>query len=79
MKLSQRKPWLFLNAKAINDTINKDRIISTVLNGYGIAIDDPIPPNKIAYQKQNTRNNISREEILKKVQDDLAKNGWKSK
>jgi len=63
--------------RAINDAIDKDKIVRDVLYGYGVAIDDPIPPNMIAYQKLNSENNISREETLKKVQSSLTKDGWK--
>ena len=77
---NQNQNHIFTNKvviKAINDTIDKDRIVSSVLRGYGVAIDEPIPPNMIAYQKLNSENKISREEILKKVQSSLAKDGWK--
>ncbi len=62
---------------AIDQAINKDKIIRDVFFGYGIVIDGPIPPNMIQYQKLSEKNNISREKILEKVQDNLAKAGWK--
>ncbi|KKT01278.1 MAG: Extracellular solute-binding protein family 5 [Candidatus Nomurabacteria bacterium GW2011_GWF2_43_8] len=62
--------------KAIDQAIDKDKIAREVLFGYGIAIDDPIPPNMIAYQKLAGGNGATREEILKNVQDSLAKDGW---
>ncbi|MFA5778247.1 MAG: ABC transporter substrate-binding protein [Candidatus Paceibacterota bacterium] len=62
--------------KAIDQAIDKDRIVREMLFGYGVAIDDPIPPNMIAYQKLAGETNISREEILKNVQNNLAKDGW---
>ncbi|MFA5791459.1 MAG: peptide ABC transporter substrate-binding protein [Candidatus Paceibacterota bacterium] len=61
---------------AINQAIDKDKIIREVFYGYGISIDDPIPPNMIAYQKLEKENNISRNEILKNIENSLAKNGW---
>lgn len=63
--------------KAINQAIDKEKIVQEVLLGYGAAIDNPIPPNMIVYQKSNKKDNIAREEILQKVQNDLAKAGWK--
>ena len=63
--------------KAVDQTVDKDRIVREVLGGYGVAIDDPIPPNMIAYQKLNSAKNISREETLQKVVKDLEKAGWK--
>ncbi|MEK7539490.1 MAG: peptide ABC transporter substrate-binding protein [Patescibacteria group bacterium] len=62
---------------AINQAIDKDRIIRDVLFGYGVAIDNPIPPNMMEYQKLTVLNNISRQEKLQKAQNDLAKDGWK--
>ena len=77
---NQNQNQIFTNkviVKAINDTIDKDRIVRAVLSEYGVAIDDPIPPNMIAYQKLKSENGISREEILQKTRESLAKNGWK--
>lgn len=76
---NQNQNQLFTNkviTKAIDQAIDKDKIVREMLFGYGVAIDDPIPPNMIAYQKLAGENNISREEILKTVQNNLAKDGW---
>ena len=62
--------------QAIDQVIDKDKIVREVLFGYGVAIDNPIPPNMIAYQKLNEKDDISREEILKNAQNILAKDGW---
>ena len=61
---------------SIDQAIDKDKIVREVLLGYGVVIDSPIPPNMIAYQTLSTQNNISREEMLKNVQSNLAKDGW---
>src|SRR3989344_3171346 len=77
---NQNQNQLFVDkivVRAINQAIDKERILQDVLLGYGIVIDNPIPPNVIQYQKLNGKNNASREEIIKKVQSDLAKAGWK--
>jgi peptide/nickel transport system substrate-binding protein len=63
--------------KAIDLAINKDQIVNEVLDGYGVTIDDPIPPNMIAYQKLNKQNNASYQENLQQAQDILTKDGWK--
>ncbi|MES2023172.1 MAG: ABC transporter substrate-binding protein [Patescibacteria group bacterium] len=63
--------------EAINQAVDKDRIVREVLSGYGVAIDDPIPPNMIAYQKLTEEDKSSREENLQKAQDILTKDGWK--
>ncbi|PIP69192.1 hypothetical protein CO033_00760 [Candidatus Nomurabacteria bacterium CG_4_9_14_0_2_um_filter_32_10] len=62
---------------AIDLAINKDNIVNRVLSGYGVVINDPIPPNMINYQKLNRDNDILYEEKLKKAQDILSKYGWK--
>jgi len=77
---NQNQMEIFTNknvVKAIDLAIDKDRIVREVLAGYGVAIDDPIPPNMVSYQKLSGGNNLSYEEKLKKAQDILAKDGWK--
>jgi len=63
--------------QAIDQAIDKDKIVNEVLEGYGVVIDDPIPPNMIEYQKLSTEDNSSHEEKLKKAEDILLKDGWK--
>ncbi len=63
--------------KAINLAINKDNIIKQVLAGYGVVINDPIPPNMMAYQKLSETNNASYEENVAQAKNILAKDGWK--
>lgn len=62
--------------EAMNEAIDKDRIVSEVLKNYGVTINDPIPPNMIAYQKLNNEVNLSREENVKKAMAILNKDGW---
>ncbi len=76
---NQNENQLFVNKtiiSAINQAINKDKIINEVLAGYGVSIDDPIPPNMVQYQKLNSGSVTSREETLKKIEASLAKEGW---
>lgn len=76
---NQNQNPIFTNktvVKAIEQTIDKDRIIHEVLSGYGVSIDNPIPPNMVEYQKLNELNTLSREEKLQKVRDSLTKDGW---
>ncbi len=63
---------------AIDQAIDKDKLVRDVLFGYGVAINNPIPPNMIEYQQLNSGSNISQEERWQKVQKDLAKAGWKT-
>ena len=62
--------------KAINLAVDKDKIVREVLDGYGVVIDDPIPPNMMAYQRLSGDNKISHEDNMKKAQEILAKDGW---
>ena len=62
---------------AINQAIDKDKIVRDVLLGYGITIDNPIPPNMAKYHKLEGQNSISRKDLLQKAQNDLSKDGWK--
>ncbi len=64
--------------RAMDLAINKDRIVNEVLSGYGVVIDDPIPPNMIAYQKLGNEDNSSAEENLAKAKEILVKDGWKT-
>jgi peptide/nickel transport system substrate-binding protein len=61
---------------AIDQTIDKDKIVREVLLGYGMAIDGPIPPNLLPDQKTAGENNVPREKILQDTQASLAKDGW---
>jgi peptide/nickel transport system substrate-binding protein len=61
---------------SIDQAIDKDKIVQQVLFGYGDVIDNPIPPNLIAYQEQPSINNLSRDQVLQNIQNNLAKDGW---
>ncbi len=77
---NQNQNQLFVDKSvisAINQVINKDRIIEEVLSGYGVAIDDPIPPGMIQYQKLTGTEGTPREEVLEKAKATLTKAGWK--
>ncbi len=71
---------LFANKQiiaAIDKALDKDNIVREVLRGYGVAIDDPIPPNMLNYQKLDDTSLVPHEENLKKAKEILAKDGWK--
>ena len=63
--------------KAINEAIDKDKIVNDVLGGYGVAIDNPIPPSMIDYEKLSAPNKESHAEKIAKAIDILTKDGWK--
>ena len=79
--LNQNQNQIFTNkivVKAIDQIIDKNKIIETVLASNGITIDGPIPPDMDPEQNLNKQNaNISRASALKDAQDSLAKDGWK--
>ncbi len=62
--------------KAIDLAVDKNNIVRSVLSGYGVVIDSPIPPNMLDYQKLNNANATSQEDNVKKAQDILSKDGW---
>ena len=62
--------------QAINQAIDKERIVREVLGGYGVVIDSPIPPGII----KNSTPPLSRPahiDMVKNVEASLAKAGWK--
>ncbi len=77
---NQNQNQLFVNkivVNAINQAIDKEKIVREVLLGYGVVIDGPIPPNMTKYNKPPTETNTPHQEILQKIKDDLSKDGWK--
>ncbi|MFA6000075.1 MAG: ABC transporter substrate-binding protein [Candidatus Paceibacterota bacterium] len=77
---NQNQNQIFTNRKireAIDKAIDKERIVNEVLQGYGIVLENPIPPNIISYEKLSTNNEENQETRTKKAVDLLAKDGWK--
>lgn len=67
--------------EALNEAIDKERIVREVLNGYGIEISSPIPPDLIS-DKNSTENETDgkKEDASSRVEKSLAMlqdNGWK--
>ncbi len=70
---------IFLNktvVNAINDAIDKDRIVEEVLYNYGISVNNPIPRALASYSSLSSPTSKSRKEILEQVEASLAKDGW---
>ncbi len=77
--LNQGANQLFLDktvVNAIEEAIDKEKIINEVLAGYGVPINAPIPPSMSQYQKINSASSIPREEVLQKIEKSLASAGW---
>ena len=76
---NQKENQLFTDKKiieAISLAIDKDKIVRQVLSGYGIPIDDPIPPSIALYQKLNATEKPRHEDNLLKAKEILSKDGW---
>lgn len=76
---NQSQNQLFIDkniVRSIDLAIDKERIVNEVLLGYGVVIDDPIPPNMIGYQRLAAAKNENREEVLAGVRESLEKDGW---
>ena len=77
---NQNQNQIFTDKKivqAMDLAIDKDKIVREVLLGYGVVIDDPIPPNMIAYQKLGEEQSSSAQENKAQAEEILAKDGWK--
>lgn len=61
---------------ALNSAIDRQFIIGQVLNGYGSAIDSPIPPGSIGGLRPE-ENNLSQEKKTDKARKILERKGWK--
>ncbi|MEK7071120.1 MAG: ABC transporter substrate-binding protein, partial [Patescibacteria group bacterium] len=63
--------------EALNTAIDKDRIVNEVLNGYGIRIDSPIPPDLIEPKNITDNNKENGASNIEKAVALLQDNGWK--
>ncbi len=62
---------------ALNIALDKERIVREVLNGYGTAIDGPLPVNYIKSEKATTSPNVAEENSrIDSAISLLTKNGW---
>lgn len=76
---NQNQNKVFLNKEvrtALNMTVDKDRIVSEVLNGYGQTISGPIPNGIITEPAKNTKA-YNKEEAIAEAKNILTKAGWK--
>jgi len=77
---NQNSNQLFIDKtimKAIDQAIDKEKIVREVLSGYGVVINNTIPSNILEHPKTNPKSSASHEKILQQVSDMLSKNGWK--
>jgi peptide/nickel transport system substrate-binding protein len=63
--------------EAINKAINKEQIIDEVLLGYGISINQPIPPSVATYQIINNKNTETNTDQIAEAIQILEKDGFK--
>jgi len=75
---NQNQAKIFLNKEvrlALDITVDKDRIISQVLSGYGKKIDGPLPI-EISSDIDTSEEVYNRDEMIKKAQEILSKADW---
>jgi len=76
---NQNKNQIFLDqavARAINEAIDKEKIVREVLFGYGVPTSRPIPESLAGQEEISASQRATREETVQKVREDLKKNGW---
>ncbi|MEK7107379.1 MAG: ABC transporter substrate-binding protein [Patescibacteria group bacterium] len=62
---------------AMNAAIDKGSIIDSVLSGYGVVLDGPIPPGVIRnFQSSKPAPSLSGSERAQKARDILSRGGW---
>ncbi len=73
---NQNTAQVFVNKEvrqALDTAIDKQKIVETILGGYGMVIDGPVPVKTLS-QKTSTTTEEARIDAAKKI---LEKNGWK--
>jgi peptide/nickel transport system substrate-binding protein len=76
---NQNQAKVFLNKEvrtALNMTVDRDRIISEVLSGYGEKIDGPLP-NSILPELNGSNTTYDKDQAIKQAKEVLTKAGWK--
>jgi peptide/nickel transport system substrate-binding protein len=77
---NQNENQLFLDKavlRAIDQAIDKERVVNDVLVGFGTPIDGPVPQNIFADKTTAPASTLTREERLVQIQNDLGKAGWR--
>jgi len=75
---NQNQNKIFLNPavrQALNITVDKDRIITEALSGFGEKINSPLPNGVLPNSKPSEV--FNKEEALNRAREILAKDGWK--
>jgi len=76
---NQNKNHLFADKsvrRALDTLLDKERIVSEVLSGYGTVIDSPIPPRTVTGQSTATTELFTVEERRESAKTILEKGGW---
>jgi peptide/nickel transport system substrate-binding protein len=73
---------LFANKEirfALAHSVDKDTLVHNVLNGYGVAIDSPVPSGSLALSTANTESDeiFDATSTIQHIRDTLEKAGWK--
>jgi peptide/nickel transport system substrate-binding protein len=74
---NQNENQIFTNKNVVNaieKAINKDRIVSEVLNGYGLVIDNPVPIHIL--KESIAKNQKDHQASIEEAKKILEKDGW---
>ena len=77
---NQNQNKIFLNKEvrqALDMTVDKDRIVSEVLDSYGQKIDGPLPNDILPELNKTAETAYNRDQAIKQAQALLTKAGWK--
>jgi peptide/nickel transport system substrate-binding protein len=76
---NQNQAKVFLNKEVrqvLEMTVDRDRIVAEVLNGYGQKIEGPLP-NGVLPKIESTNTTYNRDAAISQAKDILIKAGWK--
>lgn len=68
--------------RALDQAIDKERLVQMILNGYGVGIDSPVPPHVLSLESMSSpargvASSAFTEETLAAARSTLEKGGWK--
>lgn len=75
--MNQNQSAVLLNKEvrvALDESIDKEKLVEEVLRGFGIPLNGPIPSNE---NKWTNESNLTPEARIEKVRNDLHAAGWK--
>lgn len=61
--------------RALNEAVDKDELVSTILSGYGTPLSEPLPPESVS--REASLEATDRETHIENARTVLENNGWK--